>query len=56
MKKTKIIIRAKSKSYPIYFGSNMLNSVGKLINKTLPGVKKIRIIKIIIYLIFLQKN
>ena len=44
MKNTKLIINTKSKSYPIYFGNSILNSVGSLIKKKLPGVKKICII------------
>ena len=44
MKKTKIIIKTKSKSYPIYFGSNILKITGGLVEKNLPGVKKICII------------
>ena len=44
MKNTKIVIRTRSKSYPIYFGENILKSTGKLIKKNLPGVKKICII------------
>ena len=44
MKKTKLIVKTKSKSYPIYFGNNILNTTGKLIKKNLPAVKKICII------------
>ncbi len=44
MKKTKIIIKTKSKSYPIYFGNGILNSTNILLKKNLPGVKKIVII------------
>ena len=44
MKKTKLIIKTKSKSYPIYFEKNNLNKTGKLIKKNLPSVKKICII------------
>ena len=44
MKNTKFIIKTISKSYPIYFGNNILNAVGKLIKKKLPDVKKICII------------
>ena len=40
MKNTKLIVKTKSKSYPIYFGDNILNITGKLIRKNLPGVKK----------------
>jgi len=44
MKNTKLIIKTKSKTYPIYFGENILNRIGKLIGKELPDVKKICII------------
>ena len=44
MKNTKLIVKAKSKSYPIYFGNNILNTTGKLIEKNLTTVKKICII------------
>ena len=44
MKNTKIIVKTKSKSYPIYFGDGILNRTGTLINKNLPNVKKICII------------
>ena len=44
MKNTKLIVRTKSKSYPIYFGNNILSSTGKLVRKNLPSVKKICII------------
>jgi 3-dehydroquinate synthase len=44
MKKNKLIIKTKSKTYPIYFGSNILNRIDKLIKKNLPDVKKICII------------
>jgi len=44
MKNTKLIVKAKSKSYPIYFGNNILNTTGKLIKNNLPIVKKICII------------
>jgi len=44
MKITKIIIRAKSKNYPVYFGDNILNITGKKIKKNIPGVNKICII------------
>ena len=44
MKNTKLIVQTKSKSYPIYFGNNILNTTGKLIKKNLPNVKKICII------------
>ena len=44
MKNTKIIVKTKSKSYPIYFGNGIINITGKLIQKNLPGVNKICII------------
>ena len=44
MKSNKLIVKTKSKSYPIYFGNNILHSTGKLIKKNLPNVKKICII------------
>ena len=44
MKNTKLIVRTKSKIYPIYFGNNILNQTGYLIKKNLPSVKKICII------------
>ena len=44
MKNTKIIVRTKSKIYPIYFGNNIINITGGLIRKKLRGVKKICII------------
>ena len=44
MKNTKLIVNTKSKSYPIYFGNNILNKTGKLVKKDLPEVKKICII------------
>ena len=44
MKNTKIIINTRSKTYPIYFGDGILKSMGKLIKKNIPKVKKIVII------------
>ena len=44
MKNTKIIVKTKSKSYPVYFGDGILNTTGTLISKNLPNVKKICII------------
>jgi len=44
MKSNKLIVKAKSKNYPIYIGNNILNLTGKLIKKNLPNVKKISII------------
>jgi len=44
MKKTRLIVKTKSKTYPIYFGNNILGITGNLIKKKLPNVKKICII------------
>ena len=44
MKNTKLIIKTKSKSYPIYFGDGILKITGKFVKKNLPNVKKICII------------
>ena len=44
MKNTKIIVKTKSKSYPVYLGNGILDTTGTLINKNLPNVKKICII------------
>ena len=44
MKSTKIIVKSKSKSYPIYFGNEIINTTGKLIQKNLPNVKKVCLI------------
>jgi len=44
MKNTKLIVKTKSKTYPIYFGNNILSKTGALIKKNLPRVKKICIL------------
>ena len=44
MKSSKITVKTKSKSYPIYFGNGIVNVAGKLIQKNLPNVKKLFII------------
>jgi len=44
MKNTKLIVKAKSKCYPIYFGNNIIGSTGFYIKRDLPDVKKICII------------
>ena len=44
MKNSKIIIKTKSKKYPIYFGDDVLNKTGILIKKNLPNVKKVCVI------------
>ena len=44
MKNSKIIVKTKSKSYPIYFGDEILSHVPTLVKKNIPGAKKILII------------
>jgi len=44
MKATKIVVKTASKSYPIYFGNNIINSLGKLLKKNIPETKKVFII------------
>ena len=44
MKNTKIIVRTKSESYPIYFGDEILKSTAALIKKNISKVKKICIV------------
>ena len=44
MKNTKLIVKTKSKSYPIHFGNNIISKTGRLIKRKLPNVKKICII------------
>jgi len=44
MKNTKILVKTKSKTYPVYFGEKNLNTISFLIRKNLPDVKKICII------------
>ena len=44
MKTTKLIVKTESKNYPIYIGNNILNSVGLLIKKNIPDIKKICIV------------
>ncbi len=44
MKNNKLIIQTKTRSYPIYFGNNILRKTGMLIKKNLPNVKRICII------------
>ena len=41
MKNTKLIVKTKSKIYPIYFGNNNLNTIGKLVNKNLEQLEVI---------------
>ena len=53
MKKNKIIIKTQSKSYPIFFGSKILNSTASLINKNLRNTKKYRLLLIKNYQIYL---
>jgi len=44
MKIIKLNVKTKTKNYPIYFGDNILNKVGKLIKRNLPNAKKVFII------------
>ena len=44
MKNTKITIKTKSKSYPIYLGDGIINLTGTLISKKLKNTKKICVI------------
>ena len=44
MQNSKITVKTKSKSYPIYFGDGILNKLNTLIKKNLPNVKKICVI------------
>ena len=44
MKKFKIIIKTKSKNYPIIIGENILGKTGNLINNQIPSCKKIALI------------
>ena len=44
MKKNKILIKTKSKKYPLYVGNHILKQTNTLLKKYLPGVKKIAII------------
>jgi 3-dehydroquinate synthase len=44
MKKNKLVVKTQSKTYPIYFGNNILSKTGFLIKKNLPDVKKICVI------------
>ena len=44
MKNSKLIVKTKSKTYPIYYGNNILRTIDRLIKKNLPSVKKICII------------
>ena len=44
MKNSKLIIKTKSKNYPIYFGNNILKSTGRILKNDLPNVKKICVI------------
>ena len=37
MENTKIVIKTKSKSYPIYFGDRILSTAGKIVKKRLPN-------------------
>ena len=44
MKKFKIIIKTKSKNYPIIIGENILDKTGNLINAKIPDCRKIALI------------
>ena len=44
MRSTNFTVKTKSKSYPIYFGNNILNTTGNLIKKKIPDAKKVCII------------
>ena len=44
MKITKILVKTKSKNYPIYFGIGIIESINSLIKKNLTNVRKICII------------
>jgi len=44
MKSNKLVIKTKSKNYPIYFGNNIINQTGRFIRTNLPDSKKICII------------
>ena len=44
MKRFKIIIKTKNKSYPIIIGENILNKTGNLINTQIPSCKNIALI------------
>ena len=44
MKKTKYIVKTKSKTYPIFFGNGILDQAGRLVRSELPNVKKICLI------------
>jgi 3-dehydroquinate synthase len=41
IKKNKLIVKTKSKTYQIYFGNNILGNLERLIKKNLPEVRKI---------------
>ena len=40
MTKTKLIVKTSSKTYPIYFGNNIINKTGRLIKKKTSRCKK----------------
>ena len=44
MSSNKIIVKTKSKLYPIYIGDKIINKTGNLIKKKLPNVRKICIL------------
>ena len=44
MKINKILVKTQSKRYPIYFGSNILNKISKIIESRFSNIKKIAIV------------
>ena len=40
MKSNKILVKSKSKEYPIYIGNKNIKIIKKLIKKNIPDVKK----------------
>ena len=48
MKNNKLIVKTKSKTYPIFFGNNILNKTGGLIKKNLPTVQKKYVLLVIV--------
>ena len=50
MKNTEIIVKTRSKTYPIYYGNNILSKTKGLIKKNLPDVKKYALLAITNYL------
>jgi len=44
MKNSKIIVKTADRSYPVYFGNEIINSTGSLIQKKIPNARKIFLI------------